>query len=148
MNNKTASGRISTIFSITWLMIAIIIAFSLFFDFGFGYMIPIVLGVLLILLILFYVIGGFCYIEVEVKNSSLYIKYYNLFPIRRKYEMCQIPLNHLSDIKVKKYALSSFLHIYEKTKKGVARYPSIGISAMSISQRKQMITYLKSLIIL
>jgi len=147
MDNKKYSRRVATFFSVTWLVILIIIVFSLFFDFGFGYMIPIVMVILLALISLLYAIGGFCYIEVEVENSSLCVKYYNLIPFGRKYNMYRIPVKNLIDIKEKKYILSSFLYIYEKSKKGAAKYPAVGISAMSNSQRKQLIAYLKSLIV-
>ena len=148
MNNKIASGRIATIFSVSWLVILIIMAFSLFFDFfGVGYMGLAVMVILSALLSLLYAIGGFCYVEVEVENSSLCIKYYNLIPLGRKYKMYRIPVKNLIDIKEKKYIISSFLHIYEKSKKGTAKYPAIGISAMSNSQRKQLIAYLKTLLV-
>ena len=148
MNNKITSQRFTTFFPIIWLVIATITAFLLFFDFGYGYLFPVILCSLLIIITLLYGIGGFYYVDINVDNSVLNLKNYNLFPLGRKYKMYRIPINRLSNVKVKKYlgGLFSFINIYERSKKGESKYPAVGISAMTASQRKQLITSIRSLL--
>ncbi len=94
-------------------------------------------GVMLGLIVLFYA-GGFYFVDVKVDNVSVDIKYYSLFPIGREYKRILLPLTKIKRIKVTNGigALGAKLVVYAKANGFETKYPSVALSACSLSQIK------------
>ena len=104
---------------------------------------------LFILIILASWFGGYYYVELEVENNSVFkLKHYKLFDFDRKFKMYQIPLKRLHKIEVKNYffGVFTFIYVYEKAKRGVSRYPKVGLSAFPWAEKKKAITYIQKLV--
>jgi hypothetical protein len=150
MNNKAESKKAITIFGLSWLIVLAALTGSFFFEFEYDIIFQIGVGFLLILVTVIFSCGGYYYVEIKVdNNSTLLIKHYNLFPFGRKFKVFQIPVKRFEKYKIKRYffGIFSFIFFYEQSRKGVARYPGIGISAVPKSQKKIVISLLDKLII-
>jgi hypothetical protein len=149
MHNKITARKTLSIFGLSWLIILAVLTSSFFFVFEYEIIFQIIVGLLLILITVVFSYGGYYYLEIKVENNEvLIIKYYNLFLLVRKFKVIQIPVKRFEKYKLKKYffGIFSFIVIYEQSRKGVARYPEIGISAVPKSQQKVLISLLNGLI--
>ena len=149
MDNKKSSQKVSIVLASSWLTALTIFVVPFFIDFKNDGLLQVIAGVLIVLIFVMFLIGGFFYVDIDVENNStLSIKHYNLFPLWRKFKMIKIPLKRLYRIEVKSYFLEifTFVYIYEEAKKGIARYPGIGFSAFPNLEKKAAITLLKKLV--
>jgi hypothetical protein len=149
MNNKATSRKALTVFGLSWLIVLAVLTSSFFFEFEYDIIFQISVGLLLVLITIIFSCGGYYYLEIKVENNStLIIKHYNLFPLWRKFKVFQIPVKRFEKYKIRKYFLGifSFIYLYEESRKGVARYPGIGASAIPNSQQKRLIALLNNLI--
>src|SRR5690606_15738851 len=109
--------------------------------------VQVALGALVVLIAVFFANGGYHYIEIESEKDLFRIKYFNLFPMGREYKSIQIPWSRYRKHEVKSSFKGLFhrLFIYEQTGGGMARYPSIGFSALSTGERKKILTFFKKM---
>jgi hypothetical protein len=109
--------------------------------------VKIVMGVLTFGLAIFFALGGYCYVELEIENnSSLLVRYYNLSPIGRQFKAFKIQLPRFQRYEIKKKGPFIYLGFFEQTSRGVARYPLIGLMALSKDERKKYQEFLNKLI--
>jgi len=88
----------------------------------------------------FFYFGGFCYVEVEISSKTFDVKYYNLFPFWRQYKRILLPLDKVKHIKVRSGLcfVGSGILISGRIKGRLATYPTVGLSACTAKQRKQL----------
>jgi len=91
--------------------------------------------------------GGFCYVEVEIEKNNLDVKYYNLFPIGRKYERILIPTKKISQVKIAPGILSigRRLILTRKSKGQQINYPAVGLAAFNKGQVDKLVKLLNQL---
>ncbi|PWD99954.1 hypothetical protein [Marinilabilia rubra] len=148
ISNQKESTRTLLTFSGIWAGLVIIFALSFLELFPSPIWMRIVLACIIGLAALFFYLGGYHYIQLEVKdNKDLMVKYYNLFPVGRKFRAFQIPIKNLHHHEVKYGAggFTSWLIIFQRMQGGLAKYPAVGLSAMSNKGRQEMIKYLSKL---
>ncbi len=94
----------------------------------------------LVVLMLLYRFAGYHYMSIEISNREADIKYYRIFPIGRKYKRIKIKGEQLHRIKVNNgiLGIGANLKLDVNTSKGRARYPFIGLSAVSVNDRKKI----------
>lgn len=148
ISNKKQSSRALLIFTGIWagLIIAFGISFMDFIEVPVG--IQALLAGLIAIAALFFYLGGFYYIQVEVdSNKYLMVKHYNLFPIGRKFKAFKIPLGqiHHHEIKSRLAGLTHWLIIYQSMQGGIAKYPAVGLSAAGPKGRTEIDEYLSKL---
>jgi hypothetical protein len=93
-------------------------------------------------------VGGYFFILLEIKEEKeLMVKYYNLFPARRKFRAYKIPLQqfHHHEIKYKAGGLTSWLILYQEMQGGIAKYPPVGLSAATKKEHSKIDEFLKKL---
>ncbi|MCL2072510.1 MAG: hypothetical protein FWH18_01180 [Marinilabiliaceae bacterium] len=145
MNNKTTAQRVSFILGLSLLIILGCLAGSFFVDIEKVEYFQIISGILLLFIIVIYLFGGYYYIEIVVERGHfLSFRHYRLFPFGRKFKVFQIEQKKFEKFEVSSYffGIFSFLFLYEKSKKGIARYPGIGLSAIPKAQHKYIIAYI------
>jgi hypothetical protein len=83
--------------------------------------------------------ANLCYIFFSTENSKILIKYYPVISIMKKeYDSIEFPQNALIGFKIEKAMGFSDLQIAIKTKRGVAEYPSISLSALNKNEIEQI----------
>lgn len=147
MNNKKNAVIITRFFEITWIISLIILVVSLLWNIGLGSISQIALIIFLLLVAATFHSGGFYYTEFELEKTEFRLKHYNLFPFGQQYKVFKIQHNRFSKYEIKRYAggIFSWLYIYEQTGRGLAKYPAIGISALSSAQIKSLVEYLNNI---
>jgi len=80
--------------------------------------------------------GGFCYVEIAIEKNNLDVKYYNLFPIGRKYERILIPTKKISQVKIAPgfFSIGRRLILTRKSKGQQINYPAVGLAALNKEQ--------------
>ena len=147
MDNKKNARRTTRFFGIIWILTLALLVTSLFWDIGIGQILQIAMILVLILTAVIYYAGGFFYVEIEPEPQSFRVKHYNLFPFWQEFKVYQIPFDRYYKYEIKKAAggLFSWLLLFEKTSRGMAKYPGIGLSALSTEQLKNITDYLESI---
>jgi hypothetical protein len=147
MNNKKTAGKYIKVFAISWLLSMALFVLSVVLKSEVPVAAQIALGAMVLLIAVYFAIGGFHYIEIESEKDLFRIKYFNLFPMGREYKSIQIPRSRYRKHEVKPSFNGLFHHlfIYEQTASGLARYPSIGFSALSADERKLILSFLKKM---
>lgn len=147
MNNKQNAGRTTRFFGIIWIVTLALLVVSLVWDLGIGQIPQVAMVLVLILSAVIFYTGGFFYVEIEPEPGSFRVKHYNLFPFWQEFKVYQIPLERYHKYEIKKAAggLFSWLLLFEQTSRGLARYPGIGLSALSAAQLKTITDYLESI---
>ncbi|RCW36664.1 hypothetical protein [Marinilabilia salmonicolor] len=146
--NQKESARALMIFSGIWAGLVIVFALSFFELFYSPMWLRIGLAVVIGLIALFFYIGGYCYVHVEVENNAnLMVKYYNLFPVGRKFKAFRIPLQnfHHHEIRFGAAGMVSKLVLFQRMQGGVAKYPPVGLSAMGKTGREKLSAFLRKL---
>jgi hypothetical protein len=91
--------------------------------------------------------ANLCYLNFSTSNGKVIIRYYRITSIlKREYESIEFPQQFLLNFQIEKSMGFSDLKIAIKTKRGIAEYPSISLSAMSkaeIEQISQALTEIK-----
>ena len=89
---------------------------------------------------------NFYYIEYSSESNDIIIRYYPIitFLTGREYKSIEFPKSMLYAVDLKKNFLFKDLIISVKTKKGIADYPEISLSALSKKQIQEMVDDLRS----
>ena len=148
ISNQKQSARALMVFSAVWAGLVIIFALSFFELFSSPLWMRLVLAGIIGLAALFFYVGGYNYIKIEVENNkNLVIKYYNLFPVGRKFKAFKIPLQnfHHHEIVYGLGGLTSNLLLFQRMQGGVAKYPPVGLSAAGADGRKEISNFLSKL---
>jgi len=83
--------------------------------------------------------ANLCYLNFSTSNGKVIIRYYRITSIlKREYESIEFPQQFLLNFQIEKSMGFSDLKIAIKTKRGIAEYPSISLSAMSKSEIEQI----------
>jgi len=76
--------------------------------------------------------ANLCYVFFSTENGKVQIKYYPIISILKKeYEAIEFPQKVLVGFKVEKALGFTDLQIAIRTKRGIAEYPSVSLSALS-----------------
>ncbi len=136
INQKRASA-IALTFTIAILALSALLLLAYFGNIQLllQYIIP--LWIALGVAILLYRFGGYHYMDIEITSHEADIKYYRIFPVGRQYKRVKIKGSQLHKIHVNNgfLGIGANLHLFVNTKKGKAKYPFIGLAAISPSDR-------------
>lgn len=91
--------------------------------------------------------ANLCYVFFSTENERVLIKYYPVISILKKeYDSIEFPQKTLVGFKIEKSLGFSDLQIAIKTKRGIAEYPSISLSALSKNEIEQIKTALTDIL--
>jgi hypothetical protein len=83
--------------------------------------------------------ANLCYVFFSTANEKVLIKYYPIISILKKeYESIEFPQKALVGFKIEKALGFEDLQIAIKTKRGIAEYPTISLSALSKDEVEQI----------
>lgn len=146
MDNKDSAHKIIRFFAFAWILLLGLFVASLLVKVDVPLALQILLGVLTFGLGIGFGLGGFYYLEFKIENNHyLQVRYFNLSPIGREYKSFKIELSRFYSFQVKKVGPFGYLYLFEESGKGVAKYPKLGLSAMSNSQRNAFLKFIHKL---
>lgn len=146
MDNKDSAHKIIRVFAFSWILLLGLFVTSLLVKADVSLTLQIALGILTFGLAIGFGLGGYYYLEFKIENNHyLLVRYFNLSPIGREYKSFKIELSRFHSFQVKKVGPFSYLYLFEESGKGVAKYPKLGLSAMSISRRNAFLKFIHKL---
>lgn len=140
LSNQKEAASITLLFTSAIVLIAILLMTAYFANIGvLLHLAPLFWG-FFALMVLLYRFGGYHFMSIEINNREADIKYYRIFPIARKYKRIKIKGDQLHRIKINNgiLGIGANLQLDVNTSKGRARYPFIGLSAVSASDRRKI----------
>ena len=107
----------------------------------------IVLGIYLTISFYFFYLNYY-YVYFYLKDSKFIVRYYSLRPFVFNSRSFQMPVNELARAEIKSsfFGLKKRIVISRRTKKGMAKYPAISLSALPDEKLKQLKLLLKSVL--
>ncbi|MCT4587961.1 MAG: hypothetical protein N4A71_09080 [Carboxylicivirga sp.] len=146
-NNKEKAKRLSTVLRIIVMLAIVPIGVNYLWIETTDKMMEMLIWLFLIVIVVLYYIGGFCYVEVEASERLLDVKYYNLFPFWREYKRVVLPAERIKYVKVRKGlgVFGSGLIICGRVKGRIAMFPTIGLSALSKKDIELLQSYAKEI---
>ncbi len=146
MDNKNISSKILRTFAFSWIFLLGMFVTTLLIKVEVPIILPVFLGILAFGVAFIFGFGGFFYVEMSVEsNRFLNVRYFNLSPIGRNYKAFKIELSKFHNYEINKKGRFYFIKFYEKSDRGIAKYPTIGMTAMSVKERNAFAEYLNKL---
>jgi hypothetical protein len=136
-NNKRAT-RLKRVFFLISLLMAVFMLVMFLTD---KLLVALLTGGTFIIWYLVFIFLDFQYIEYISENGKVILRYYPAIKFGRKdYNMVEIGWGNLYDIKMETtfFKLVSDLTFIVKTKRGIAEYPEVSLSALSQADRKRI----------
>jgi hypothetical protein len=101
-------------------------------------------GLYLLIIIILYLLD-LNYVYFNDDGDQIVMRYYPMRPFARKKRAVQIPKISLAGFDIKKsfFGLRKSLVLQQKTKKGTATYPAIGITALNSKEIETIVAELK-----
>ena len=111
--------------------------FDLYFT---KYFYTMVFAVLYILIYAFQMFLKLNYIYFSDEESDIILRYFTIQPFKRAYRSIEIPKNTFVKFKVEKsiFNLKEDIILFQRTKKGIAKYPAVSISSLSKEERNKI----------
>jgi hypothetical protein len=99
-------------------------------------------GLVMIGVIVMYVFwfGGYDYVMMTLTPSTIEIKYYSLIPIGREYRVIRLKTDEVDHVVLRKgfLGVGNSLIIFQKSAKGLAKYPRVGLNAFSMEDKARI----------
>ena len=147
MNNKPTAARHIRVFAISWLAAMALLVASLVWRDNTPLITQLILAAAVVGIALIFGLGCFYYLEISSDKEAFTIKYFNLFPMGREYKAMRLPFSRYRkhEVSTKWGGLFHYLSLYEETGHGVARYPALGLTALSAAEREEIIRFFKKM---
>lgn len=148
IDNKPNAGRIKFLYLLVPFIFTIIIALTIFFEFFETYNYLIVLAVLFILIIIFLNKLKFRYIMLDIKDNKLILRYHGLGPMGTSFKSIEFPAQNLAKYEIRSafYGLRKELVLYQRTNKGIAKYPGVSLAAVDKLDREKIVALLANVL--
>ncbi len=93
-----------------------------------------------IFIFLYFHILDLNYIYYTDENGKIVLRYYSLRSISKGYKSIEIPKKEFVKFEIQKsfFDLKEYLILFQRMKKGVAKYPPVSISALNHEQRSEL----------
>ncbi len=96
-----------------------------------------------ILFVIFSQFASFCYVNFNTGNGKVTIRYYPIISIiKKEYEAIEFPQQALVNFKMENAMGFTDLQIVIRTRRGIAEYPPISLSALTKTEIEQISTAL------
>lgn len=101
-------------------------------------------GLYLLIIIILYLLD-LNYVYFNDEGDQIVVRYYPMRPFARKKRAIQIPKISLAGFNIRRsfFGFRRTLVLQQKTKKGIATYPGIGITALNTRETEFVVTELK-----
>lgn len=132
IENKNNAGKVKLFFLLVPFIFTLFVVLSILIDWFEGYSFLIYVGVLFVLVVIFLAKLKLRYVSFDIKKNNIILRYHGLGPITPSYNSIEFPVSQLGkyEITFSMFKLRNELILYRKTNTGVAKYPSVSLSAM------------------
>ncbi len=146
MNNRKTAGRLQLLLTLLVLGFLALWICSLTIRTLMSNVYQYSFGILLLLSLLYFMLAGIYYVEIDLEEDVLNFKFYNAFPFSREFKMYRIPKAAFV-----KFELSGMLFfrrkmtLFQMTSNQLSKYPPILITAFSSSDLDKLNGFMNGL---
>jgi len=146
MNNRRTAGTIQLIFTMLVILGTVFWVCTITFDLLDRAWLQWASGVVVVLALIYFVSGGFYYLELVKPDDHFEIKFYNIFPFSREFKMYRIPISAFikSEIVGSKFYKRKLL-LYQMSANQMAKYPPIYITALLQKDKEALNLFFETL---
>ncbi|MFO7879209.1 MAG: hypothetical protein ACQES0_01855 [Bacteroidota bacterium] len=147
INNKELSARLRLGFMMFVLLYLIIVVLSVVLGWTENHRFALYWSVFFVLAVAFFFIKGYNYIYFNTDGSRIILRYMGAQPLLYSNNAMEIPKNQFVKYKIKKshFGLRTSIILYQRTEKGLSKYPPVGIDTLTKSERRDMLDVLDKL---
>lgn len=144
IDTKYRMIKIKLVFMIAGMIALVVIGFLMFTDYLRGPVPAITLITVYLLFFIFLIIKKYNYIYFTDEGGKYILRYFNFIPTVLIQKSIEIPKDAFVKYVVKKsaYGMREELVLFEKTKRGVAKYPDVSISILNDEEKQQLLNSL------
>ena len=145
INNQNRASWIKLAYYLFIFLYLASIILLLYLNINKPYQIIGIMSAVVIFLIIFSFHLNFNFIIYKEGDEKIILRYYPLHPFHDNFKSIEIPKSSIAkyELEVKTFGLKPKLTLFQITEKGVAKYPSVCLSALSKSERDQIIQSLQ-----
>ncbi|MCE1197639.1 MAG: hypothetical protein LWW85_01615 [Marinilabiliales bacterium] len=142
-SNKKRLSRIKTLHLTGGLLLLAGMAVAVYLDW---FQLVLYLGLTLIAGSILSLFLNFSFIRLLEEKERIIIRYYPLFSFEREYRSIEFPISALKSVKIRKYlfGIRWDLYIAVRMKHGIALYPPVSLTGVSMRERRQIAAWLES----
>jgi len=147
INNKELATRIRLGFMLAIFVYLVLIVLAIILHWSEKHYFELGLTALLLLGIVWFFSRGYNYIYFNTEGSKIVLRYMGLQPILSDNYAIEIPKSKFVKYKIKKtkLGLRTLLVLYQKTNKGISKYPPVSITSLKKSEKKDILDALDKL---
>jgi len=144
IDNKPNAGRIKLLYLLVPFVFTAFIAVTIFLETFDGYDFLFIVAIVFILIIMFLHNIKFRYIIFDIKDNKIVLRYHGLGPIGTTFKSIEFPAQKLAKYEIQSafFGIRKELVLYQETKKGIAKYPGVSLSAMASKDREKLLAVL------
>lgn len=148
IDNKPNAGKIKLLYLIVPFMFTIIIAVLIFLETFESYFFLLVLALIFVLIIIYLNKLKLRFILFDIKDDKILLRYHGLGPIGATFKSIEFPAKQLVKFELVKAfgGLRKELILYQKTKKGIAKYPAVSMAAMKKNDLEKILATLSNVL--
>lgn len=146
VNNKSKGRVVGFWFSMSIIAILGVLVALFVFEIESSLDIKIGVAVLGVAVVSLFKFGGFDYLIVELKDKTVEVKFYSVFPYGRKFRMIRINEKQISKVEFVNgfLGVGNKMLIYQDKKGQLEKYPNVYLSALSNSEDKALKEFFNS----
>jgi hypothetical protein len=148
IDNKLNAGKIKILYLVVPFVFTIFIATTIYFEFFESYRYLIIVAILFVLIVLILSNLKFRYILFDIKDNKILLRYHGLGPVGANFKSIEFPAKNLAKFELQDafWGFRKELILFQQTKKGLAKYPGVSLSAMSAKDREKLLAVLSNVL--
>ena len=141
INNQNRAAWIKFCYYLLTFLYLAGIVLLLYLNFENNYLIIGIISIVFLITIVFSLYLNLNFIIFKEADQKIILRYYPLHPFHDNFKSIEIINNTLShfELNSKVFGLKSELTLFQKTEKGIARYPKVYLSALTKKERDKII---------
>jgi len=147
INNKEFSARLRMSFMMFVLLYLVILVLAVIFHWSETHRFELYWSVFFVLTLIFFFLRGYNYIYFNSDGSKLILRYMGSQPLLYSNYAIEIPKSQFVSYKIfrSKLGLRTSIILYQRTEKGLSKYPPVAITSLKKSERRDMLDVLDKL---
>lgn len=147
INNKDLSTKIRFGFMIAVLVYLVLIVLSVVLHWFKSYVFILSLSGLFVLALIYFFIRGYNYILFNSDGTKIILRHMPLQPLLYGNYSIEIPKSQFIKYEIKKkyFGLRTSIVLYQKTDKGLSKYPPVSIATLDKSEKRDLLENLSRL---
>ncbi|MCX6258471.1 MAG: hypothetical protein NTW49_11340 [Bacteroidia bacterium] len=147
IDTKSSVVKVKFRFMLTWVLTLAFFGVYLLTDYIRGTALIFSIIALIVAFYIWFFVKDYNYIYFSDESNKYILRYFNFIPMVLSQKSIEIPKESLVKYTIEKsaFGLRENLVLFEKTKRGIAKYPNVSLTLLTPEQKEQLLKTLKIL---